>query len=481
MTKHPTQEQIVKELNKGPESWNAWRQLRRSNKKTDVRLDMGDYDYTGFNFSHYDLTDIIFDHAILDKCKFIGADISDAKFMDAHLVGATLRVKNGERALFSGAILHNADFSGSNFKDAVFFLADAPGANFRNTDLDNSFFDSSTLTESIFDGAILRNAKLGKAKLNLAFCISTNFENANLVDAILESTTFQNAYMPNVDLRGANLNHAALIETELEGASLQNADFTGAELATASFARADLTGATIRAEQLMDSYVYPTTILDKALETRLDRLMRFVEKPQEFIDLDTESVSETKSLDDFQVLRTKTPIPFIKSDGSTQTVLLESIVVPFWNRRNSLEELFMKASASLVLSQDTRAFEHYENWLETLTKSWLEKKDQANCFEAISYAMENRFIVPYYNCVDWLTLDKLNLIKNGLLFCKDFGEGKPVTGAFKIGACVVIISISAGIAKEVYSPSETTQRIGEAFGNRIIAMIEDKANELEDS
>jgi hypothetical protein len=91
-------------------------------------------------------------------------------------------------------------------------------------------------------GAFLQGVRLIKAGLS-----RSNFETADLRDAILRASDFRYANLHSANLRGAdassaNFTNAALMDSDLNGANLSGADLTAADLSDADLRNANLSG-----------------------------------------------------------------------------------------------------------------------------------------------------------------------------------------------------------------------------------------------
>jgi hypothetical protein len=91
-------------------------------------------------------------------------------------------------------------------------------------------------------GAFLQGIRLPKGALS-----RSNFEAADLRDAVMPAADFRWANLHFANLRGAdlakaNFANAALMESDLSGANLSNADLSNADLTDADLRNADLAG-----------------------------------------------------------------------------------------------------------------------------------------------------------------------------------------------------------------------------------------------
>lgn len=127
--------------------------------------------------------------------------------------------------------------------------------------LDGAFLIKANLQEANLSEATLQGAFLNKAKLRKAIFLKANLQGANLSEAIL-----QGAFLTRSCLQNANLSRANLQQADLNGANLQQADLSGARLKGAYFGKAnlnrayligaDLDGVDLSGASLQGAYLY---------------------------------------------------------------------------------------------------------------------------------------------------------------------------------------------------------------------------------
>lgn len=137
--------------------------------------------------------------------------------------------------------------------------------------LDGAFLIKANLQEANLSEATLQGAFLNEAKLRKAIFLKANLQGANLSEAILQGAFLTRSCLQNANLSGANLQQADLTEANLQnanlnGANLQQADLSGARLKGAYFGKAnlnrayligaDLDGVDLSGASLQGAYLY---------------------------------------------------------------------------------------------------------------------------------------------------------------------------------------------------------------------------------
>jgi uncharacterized protein YjbI with pentapeptide repeats len=137
--------------------------------------------------------------------------------------------------------------------------------------LDGAFLIKANLQEANLSEATLQGAFLNEAKLGKAIFLKANLQGANLSEAILQGAFLTRSCLQNANLRGANVQRADLTEANLQnanlnGANLQQADLSGARLKGAYFGKAnlnrayligaDLDGVDLSGASLQGAYLY---------------------------------------------------------------------------------------------------------------------------------------------------------------------------------------------------------------------------------
>jgi uncharacterized protein YjbI with pentapeptide repeats len=159
-------EEYLKILKEGPESWNEWRWRNR---------DVGVPDLSGA-----DLRGMRLAWANLFGVDLFKADLRDANLEDADMRGARLHQANLTRAHLGGA-----DLSIANLLEAIL----------KEADLSRAYARASILTRADLSGARL---------------IFANLSDANLSEACLSDTDLTRVNLRNSNLTGANFSQAAL-------------------------------------------------------------------------------------------------------------------------------------------------------------------------------------------------------------------------------------------------------------------------------
>lgn len=137
--------------------------------------------------------------------------------------------------------------------------------------LDGAFLIKANLQEANLSEATLQGAFLNEAKLRKAIFLKANLQGANLSEAILQGAFLTRSCLQNANLSGATLQEADLTEANLQnanlnGANLQKADLSGARLKGAYLGKAnlnrayligaDLDGVDLSGASLQGAYLY---------------------------------------------------------------------------------------------------------------------------------------------------------------------------------------------------------------------------------
>ncbi len=148
--------------------------------------------------------------------------------------GAYLMFLNLQGGSFSRFKLRNADFEWSDLKGAEFKCAELQGADFSGAQLQNALFQSADLRDTDlkgtnlrnaqFQGADLRNADLRGANLGAATIVSefglvhertpSNFEDADLREAILAGIPLKGVNFQRANLERANLTEVSYLDQQ---------------------------------------------------------------------------------------------------------------------------------------------------------------------------------------------------------------------------------------------------------------------------
>jgi uncharacterized protein YjbI with pentapeptide repeats len=234
-------------LNKGVDTWNAWREENPDIRPNLRRADLNGADLNGANLSGVNLRE-----AGLIKANLSGADLSGANLRGADLssgavitneIGADLSMADLSMADLRGANLIRANLISAKLSGAILSLANLRGAKLRGAGL--SWAD---LFEADLKGADLRRADLRRANLNRA-----NLFRANLRRADLRGAKLSGAKLSGASLFEASLFEADLSEADLSGADLSGMDLIDANLRRANLGEADLTSANLQGAILVDT------------------------------------------------------------------------------------------------------------------------------------------------------------------------------------------------------------------------------------
>jgi len=201
-------EEHLKKLREGVQSWNKWRESNPS-----VKPNLNNAKLTSLNFS--------------------SADLSMSDLVGARLSGARLNLVKLNRANLAYADLHETDLCEADISEAVLGMANLNLAKLSKAVLIGARFGMASLCEADLSGANLSRAKFNQAKL-----IRADLSNANLGCADLSGANLSGA-----NLSGTNLDGAKLISADLSSANFSRANFSGANLSSANFDGSNLSGA----------------------------------------------------------------------------------------------------------------------------------------------------------------------------------------------------------------------------------------------
>jgi len=123
-------------------------------------------------------------------------------------------------------------------------------------------FQNADLSNAVMSRANLKGSNLKRVNLSGATLYRTDFTSANLSGANLENADIQRANFWKANLRGANLNGvsadgARFIEADLAGAQLRGAGLFEVSLLGANLEKADLTDADLRSCFYADTTIWP--------------------------------------------------------------------------------------------------------------------------------------------------------------------------------------------------------------------------------
>lgn len=182
------------ELDRGVESWNAWREQDPQGCPDLEGADLSGRDLQRINFTGAKLSRSLLTRANLRSAVLNGADLHHARLAGAWLDQHTqLRSANLWGARLEEAQLAGADLTGADLAGAVLYHAH----------LGNATLDEADARQADFGSAYLAHASVSRANLR-----ESNLMNACLVNAMLESSDLSRSNLVEADFRGANLSGA---------------------------------------------------------------------------------------------------------------------------------------------------------------------------------------------------------------------------------------------------------------------------------
>lgn len=185
---------VAANLKLGPVSWNEWR-----HKKPEIKIDLSNHNFEGFNFDEYNLEDAnfigsnlqrasfgfsginraVFRNANLSSVKFRQVALLSADFQEANLEGVNFMMANLERANFSGSNCQGAKFISSNLLESNFTLANCRHASFNLSILGNGQFGETDLRFACLQAADLTQTKFMKCKMGPTNLHRISFSGSN--------------------------------------------------------------------------------------------------------------------------------------------------------------------------------------------------------------------------------------------------------------------------------------------------------------
>ncbi len=236
---------IVKELKKGADSWNAW---RKNQVTGDLNLDgitLLDIDLEGA-----DLSKLSMQNAVVKNCNLKNVD-----FISSNLEGADLQNNDFTNAKLIAARLNNANLSSSILTNANMLTAST-----RNARLENIDFSSHDISGLILKNISLAGSNLEGQKLSRIDLSNSNLEEVNFKDADLSNTILSNANLTNANLQGAKLSGATFRSADLNGVDLSNMDLQKADFSGANLSNCDLREANLTKAQLSKANITGTKL-----------------------------------------------------------------------------------------------------------------------------------------------------------------------------------------------------------------------------
>ena len=184
------------ELERGVDSWNAWRDQAPMRCPDLEGADLSRRDLQGINFARAKMAKSNLTGANLRGAVFDGANMNHARLAGAWLEGHTqFRAANLWGARLEEAQLTNADLTG----------ADLTGAVFHHANLGEAVLDQVDARQSDFSSAYLASAQVSRANLR-----ESNLMSACLAKAVLRSTNLSRSNLVETDFRGADLTGACV-------------------------------------------------------------------------------------------------------------------------------------------------------------------------------------------------------------------------------------------------------------------------------
>lgn len=179
---------LIKLLDKDPESWNKWRDENPSIRPDFSRADLSDRDLSLRDFHYVNFTHTKLIGANLSDCNLASADLSSAQ-----LQSSTINRTLAEWANFSDACLDDATLMGSSFEKAQMERTSMLKVNAARSSFEMAILDMADLTEAYlsstsFLGACLRGAVLSNARLGLTVFVDTNLYGAVRLESCMHGT-----------------------------------------------------------------------------------------------------------------------------------------------------------------------------------------------------------------------------------------------------------------------------------------------------
>lgn len=189
-------EEHLKLLKQGAESWNEWRRLNPNMQQPDL---------SGIDLSEFDFRKINLGGVNFKETNITRADLSRVNIPEADLSYANLSFTSLLQADFLRANLSKANLTGSN----------AHGANFRNANFQETHLRGVGLGETDLRGCRLQEANLTGANLTGANLTGANLSHADLSDAQLGYVNLGGANLGGVDFSRVLLMNTVFSENDL--------------------------------------------------------------------------------------------------------------------------------------------------------------------------------------------------------------------------------------------------------------------------
>ena len=200
-------EEHLKILNKGVNTWNQWRKNNR-----EIQPDLRRSDLTKAKLNEVDLSRTNLAGADLRRADLRDADLTDAELEDVDLFDVNLC-----RAKLDSAKLCHADLSYAELCQTSLIRAKLNEADLSGTDLTQADFSAANLVKSNLSSANLSGANLSEADLGGADLTFTNLSEAILIGADLTLTRLFETRLTNARLDGATMSSTMLMGLNLSG------------------------------------------------------------------------------------------------------------------------------------------------------------------------------------------------------------------------------------------------------------------------
>jgi len=243
-------------------------ELRSKNPYMPVNLSMANLH--GENLAGANLRRVNFYKADLSKTNLEEADLSKANLMGANLVEAILKNAILSEADLQEAHLEQADLSNSRLAGANLSKANLLGANFTRVDLSHANllgaeinrytnFEQAELKDAIIQDRTLISSSLSSAD------VTTKGIGGSSDDNPLTALDLRGKDLRGADFRGRSLAGALLQEANLEGADLAGCDLANAKLSKANLTKANLSKASLISAQLSHAILCWANLEDASL------------------------------------------------------------------------------------------------------------------------------------------------------------------------------------------------------------------------
>ncbi|QUS57335.1 pentapeptide repeat-containing protein [Pseudovibrio brasiliensis] len=436
--------------------------------------------------------------ANLDFSTFLNVSLENVCLERANLEAFQFRGGRSHQVQFTNADARRAEFDDVTFEDVDFTKANFEATTFSHCRLHSPVFTQARLANAVFEDCTGAEAKFRMAKLQNARIVSCNFVKANFNRARLKGANLSETNFEGANFRFANLQNTTCAETNFSNADLRNAILTDTNLLNTNLTNADLRGTNLvgsiyQQSQLRNAITDETTVLNDEQSPEQKPSVLGVDKfPLVFgseENLHTSNKHETKEaiaeaasseaatesaiapadtphalsesyavdprasspeepgdlLKNYQIMRVTTPISFVKTDGSEEKIILESVAIPLWGKGNQIGELFEKAVSQLVANGE--ATYAIESWFDALTQGWLTPEDKSRCFDAVKIALDEHKAVVYFGSVHDLSTKVLGGVTGFVTFVADTGVEQVAIGVLAMGTSLIFLQICQSVGK----------------------------------